>query len=323
MNALRVGIIGAGGIAEKMAYTLLKMPDARATAVAARSKEKAVAFAKRHGIAAAHGSYADLAADPNVDLVYIATPNSYHYEHCLLCLEHGKHVLCEKPFGIDSAQVRVVFEKAKSSGLFAGEAMWTRFLPLMTQVQNHVKDGVIGKLHFLSANMGNDVQQLQRIHDRSLGGGALYDLGIYALNFAATFIEEKPATMVSSCTRYGTFVDAQNSTVFTYPSGIIATLSSSITAGTDKNGILCGGDGYIIVEKINNPTAANYYTPAGELRMTLTPPPQITGLEYEITAAGEAIRSGQCECAQMRHQDTVELIEQMENIVEVWRMNNI
>ena len=318
MSRLGIGIVGAGMMAERMAATLVKMDAVEIRAIASRDGEKARGFAGTYGIPKAYGDYVRLVDDPDVQLVYIATPNSFHHEHCLLCLEHGKHVLCEKPFTMTSAQAREIFALGKKKHLLVAEAMWTRYMPFMHTMRTLLDDGVLGNLVFLEANIGNAVKHRERLREPLLGGGALLDLGVYALHFAAAFIDERPTGIMSSRVKLDTGVDAQNAVVLSYPSGVMATLSSTIMAATDKCGMIYGDEGYLLVENINNPQRAHRYSSDREFIETLTAPEQISGLEYEIQSVAQAVRDGLDECPELPHEAILDALELVEEIQAKW-----
>lgn len=167
MRQWNIGILGTGGIAEKMALTLSRMPEVRLLAAAARDEERARAFAQRHDAPKAYGSYLALAQDPDIDLIYIATPNNCHREHALLCLEHGKHVLCEKPFTINESEAIEVFAKATEKKLLVTEALWTRYMPLSLQLCQLLRDGTIGEPFLMQASM-SALAPLPRLKDLPL-----------------------------------------------------------------------------------------------------------------------------------------------------------
>ena len=192
---LKVGILGAGGIACAMAKTISQMPSACCFAVASRDLEKARKFAEKWGIKKAYGSYEEMLSDPGVDLVYVATPHSHHYPHVRLCLEHGKHVLCEKAFTVNAAQARELFRIAKDKRLLLTEAMWTRYLPMRGTINEVLRSGIVGKPWLLTANLGYMISDVERLKEPSLAGGALLDVGVYPLNFAAMVFGNDPVSM--------------------------------------------------------------------------------------------------------------------------------
>ena len=182
---VKMGILGAGKIAGVMAATLREMDSVECYAVASRDYDKANAFVKQYGFAKAYGSYEEMVKDSEVELVYVATPHSHHYDHIKLCLEHGKHVLCEKAFTLNAKQAEEVFAMAREKGLLLTEAIWTRYIPMRKRLDDVLASGVIGKPYMLTANLAYVVGDKERIVKAELGGGALLDLGVYTLNFAS------------------------------------------------------------------------------------------------------------------------------------------
>ena len=185
----RIGIIGAGWIADKMAQAIAPLSDIEISAIASRSIEKAQAFAKEHNIPKAYGSYKEMVCDPYIDLVYIATPHSHHYEHSMLCIEHGKHVLVEKAFTANADQAEKLIEAARAKGLFITEAIWTRYMPLSHKVKEIMESGIIGEPRIITATLCYMMEHKERIIRADLCGGALLDLGVYALNFARMYFQ--------------------------------------------------------------------------------------------------------------------------------------
>ena len=208
---MKVGILGAGGIARKMANTLAGMERAQGYAVASRNLEKAEAFAKEWNIPKAYGSYEEMLEDEQVDLVYVATPHSHHYEHVKLCLDHGKHVLCEKAFTVNADQAREVLSMAEEKGLLLTEAIWTRYMPSRKMVKDLAESGVIGKVTSLTANLGYSLRGVARMEEPGLAGGALLDLGVYPLNFAAMVFGDQVKSMESTVVKSDKGVDLENS----------------------------------------------------------------------------------------------------------------
>ena len=196
---MKFSILSTGKMAEKMARTTIsKMDDAEAYAVASRSPEKARAFADAWGFQKAYGSYEELVTDPEVELVYIATPHSLHYENAKMCLEHGRHVLVEKPFTMNTAQAAELIAISEAKNLLLAEGIWTRYMPSRTILSDLLRQGAIGKVTSLTANLGYPLTHKARMLDPKLGGGALLDVGVYPLNFALMAIEENISELFSS-----------------------------------------------------------------------------------------------------------------------------
>ena len=183
----RIGIIGAGWIADKMAEAIAPYKDMCVYAIASRSIEKAQQFAQERNIEKAYGSYEELVADPKVDLVYIATPHSHHFQHSMLALEHGKPVLVEKAFTANAQEAEILIRTAREKGIFITEAIWTRYMPLSHKVKELMESGIIGEPRALTATLCYMMEFKERIVKPELCGGALLDLGVYALNFARMY----------------------------------------------------------------------------------------------------------------------------------------
>ena len=188
---MKIGILGAGGIAVQMAKTVAGMKDVENYAVAARSFERAQAFAEKYGFSKAYGSYEEMLADPQVDLVYIATPHSHHYLHAKMCLEAGKNVLCEKAFTVNADQARKLFALAKEKNLLITEAIWTRYMPSRKMIDDIISSGVIGEVTAVIANLNYAISEVERIRKPELAGGALLDVGVYTINFASMVLGDK------------------------------------------------------------------------------------------------------------------------------------
>ena len=186
---MKVGIIGAGWIAEKAAITLNGMSDCEAYAIGSRSIEKAQTFAKEWNIPKAYGSYTELMADPDVDLVYIATPHSHHYDVTKAAIEAGKPCLVEKAFMANARQTKEILDLAHERRVFLAEAIWTRYQPVVGIVRKLIADGRIGVPHLITATLGYSMGNKERIVRPDLCGGALRDLGVYALNFVRMFTD--------------------------------------------------------------------------------------------------------------------------------------
>lgn len=252
---VNVAILGAGRIAHSMARTLVAMAaDPRYAglvapyAVAARDGGRAAAFAAEYGFPVSYGSYDELLADPDVDLVYIATPHSLHAEQGIACLKAGKNILVEKSFTANAAQARALLDAADGSGLLCTEAIWTRYMPSRAIVDRIVASGAIGELRSISANLCYPVSGKARMSDPAMAGGALLDVGVYPLNFIDMVMGghgEVPVERVeTSMTPYApTGVDAQNSTTLYYANGVMAVSTSSMLACSDRAGCIWGDKG--------------------------------------------------------------------------------
>ena len=259
MENFRVGIIGAGHIAEKMAWTLTQMQGAEPYAVASRSLDKAQCFGSKYGFRKAYGSYEELLDDPQVELVYVATPHSFHHRHVRMCLEKGKPVLCEKAFMLNRAQAEDVINLAREKKIFLAEAIWTRYEPSRRILEDIIASGEIGTPTFLKASLSYPVADKERLRKAELGGGALLDLGVYCINFALMNFGSDIESIRSSCIKNEEGMDMQETFTFQYKDGRTAMLAASVLCADDRQGIVSGEKGYVIADNINNPLRFDIY----------------------------------------------------------------
>ena len=317
MKTMRVGYIGAGNISGQMAETIARMSEVENYAVAARDPERAREFAERWGFSRAYGSYEELLADPDVDLVYVALPHSHHHRWTIAALEAGHHVLCEKAFAANERQAREMVECARERGLLLAEAIWTRYMPSRKMIEEIVSSGEIGEVTTVAANLGYRVDGNARMTDPALAGGALLDLTVYPLNFASMVLGNRIRRIAASMVPAATGVDGQDNVMIEYESGQMASLFSTMYAMTDREGQILGTKGFITVENINNPQVIRVYASDGltrELTREVAVPEQITGYEYELLSCKRAIEAGALECPEMPHAETLELMRQMDEI---------
>ena len=315
-----IGIMGSGNIAGIMAGTINKMKNVRVYAVASRQQVHADVFAGKYGCKKAYGSYADLVADKKVDLIYVATPHSEHYENVKMCLEAGKPVLCEKAFTLNAAQAEELVRIAAEHKVFLAEAMWTRYMPMLTTIREVIGSGIIGEPKTLTANLGYVISDKERLTNRALGGGALLDVGVYTINFALMIFGHNISKIASCCTFTETGVDEQNAICLQYYDGKAANLNSSMVSLSDRQGIIYGTKGFAVVENINNFESIAVYDKQYKKVASYKCPKQISGYEYEVAACIDAIKCGQIECAQMPHSETLRVMRIMDEIRSQWGM---
>ncbi len=315
---MRIAILGAGNIGATMARTINGMEDAQCYAVASRDLIKAEEFAKQYGVEKAYGSYEEMLKDPLVDLVYVATPHSHHYEHMKLCIAHKKPILCEKAFTANEAQAREVFELARKEQVFVTEAIWTRFVPMRKMLDDILTSDMIGTPYMLTANLGYLISQKERIAEPALAGGALLDIGIYPLNFAMMAFNGEVDKILSTATISEKGVDEQDSMTILYQDGKMAVLHATTKALTDRMGIISGSKGYLVVENINNPEEIRVYNTNREEIAKYQAPKQITGYEYEVQASMKAIREGKLECEEMPHEESLLMLRYMDQMRACW-----
>lgn len=319
MRQINMAILGAGNIAGQMAAAINGLQDrVCAYAVASRSLDKAQAFAQEWHFQKAYGSYEELAADPEADLVYIATPHAMHYDNARLCVEHGRAVLVEKAFTANAAQARALIELAREKKVFLTEAIWTRYMPARQIVEKLLAEGAIGEPLSLEAEFSVPLSHKQRMYDPALAGGALLDLGMYCLTFASMYFGDAVAEVISHAEKLDTGVDATDDIYYTYENGRKAHLRTSMVTGPVNRGEIRGTKGRIEVDTLNNFSAIRVYDGAGNLVQEPEIPAQINGYEYEVLASIRAMEAGEPECEEMPHAETVEIMEQMDRLRRQW-----
>ena len=325
---MKFAILGCGFIATKMAEAVkaIESRGVEAYAVASRSLTKAEKFAKDYGFGRAYGSYEELAKDPAVDLVYIATPHSEHYNNILLCLEHGKNLLVEKAFTANALMASEVIALAEEKGVFLSEAMWTRFLPAVQMVKDLILAGKIGKVESVEADFSMPLSHIERLRKPELAGGALLDLGIYSLTFADIFLtddeiagaENHIVQTKTHCVKLDTGVDATDWIDLVYANGQVAHLKTSMVAPLKNEGVIYGTDGFIRVLNLNDMVEIQLFDKAGTLLESITPPRIENCYEYEVLACKAALEKGQKECAEMPHSKTMQMMTQMDVLRASW-----
>mgnify|MGYP003294003986 CR=1 FL=1 len=315
---MKLGVLGAGNISSSVAPAWLALPQIECYAVASQTPGKAEAFAKEFGFAKTYDSYEAMAADPEVELVYVATPHSHHFEHMMLCLTHGKPVLCEKAFTMNAKQAQTIREYAENHGIFAGEAIWPRYMPSRDIIQKVLHSGKVGKIHTLTANLSYDIDHVRRIQEPALAGGALLDVGIYGLNFALMHFGDDIVRTDSSVCFADTGVDAQETITLHYRDGKMAVITAGVLARGDRKGIFYGDKGYAIVENINNPQSISVFDLTDTLVQRIEVPEQISGYEYEIREAMARIRADETESASMPLATSIAVMERMDALRREW-----
>lgn len=318
MQTFKIGIIGTGWIAEKMAITVQGMPKVEVYAVASREQARAEAFAKEYGVRCAYDSYLEMLEDENVELVYIASPHSHHYEHAKACILKNKPVLCEKAFTATAWQTEEILSLAKEKKVFITEAIWTRYMPLSQTVCDLLETGIIGRPQILSCNLGYPVWEKDRMQKAELAGGTLLDLGIYPINFASMVFGSDIKDIVSSCTKTESGMDAQNSMTFIYTDGRMAVLHSSMLAKTDRQAVVSGDKGHLIVQNCNNPERVLIVDDDYRVIARYDAPKQITGYEYQVYACIEALQNGWLESPYMPHAETLRIMRLMDELRKSW-----
>lgn len=317
---MKFAILAAGNIAGCMAEAVSGIDGVRKYAVASRDLGRAQAFAGRWGFERAYGSYEEMLCDPQVELVYVASPHSHHYEHARMCLLHGKHVLVEKAFTVNAGQAQELMELAQERGLLLTEAIWTRYMPSRKMIDEVVESGMIGKVTSLTANLGYVLPHIERMQKPELAGGALLDLGVYPINFALMVFHEEVEHVTSAAVMSPAGVDWINSITLTFRDGRMAVLHSNMLAQTDRQGVIFGDKGYIEVQNINNCEEIRVFDLERNMTARYSVPEQINGYEYEVISCQRALENGAVECEEMPHSETLRVMKLMDEIRRQWGM---
>jgi len=310
---VRWGFAGPGRIAEVVARDLALVPGARLTAVGSRAQERAEAFAVRHGAERAHGSYRALVEDPEVDVVYVATPHPQHHAIALAAIAAGKHVLVEKAFTATVAGAREVVEAAQAAGVFAMEALWTRFHPAAARVRELLADGAIGSVRAVTADLGIAAPRdlANRFYAPGLGGGALLDLGVY-VTALAHMVLGPPSEVVARGTLAETGVDAEAALLLVHPDGATASLTCSIISPSVGRARIDGTLGSIELKpRFHHPHGFTLRRAGAEPERVDLPPTGI-GYSHQLVEVTEAVRYGRTESAVMPLSATLEVMAVLE-----------
>lgn len=311
-------ILGAGSIAGRFMQGMLKVEDAYLAAVGSRDKAKGEAFAAPFG-AKAYTEYSQAILDPEVDVVYVATPHTLHLEHTLLALELGKPVLCEKPLAPNAEQVKAMAGKAQEKGLFLMEGMWMRFFPAIRQAVEWVRAGEIGPIHLVTADFGFAAAEnpASRLFDPDLAGGSLLDVGVYTIAFASMIFGKKPNRITGLADMTTTGVDGRMGCVLGYEGGGMASLFSAIRTNTPQEAKIIGECGQITIPKFWAPSAAQLYQ-GGRAIKEFSMSSDSEGFQFEIKAVQEDLRAGRLENAMMPLAESITIAETMDALRDQW-----
>lgn len=318
MKKIRWGILGCGRIARKFASDLRLVSDAELVAVGARELSTAQAFAKEFPAKHVHGSYDALVSNPEVDVIYVATPHGLHHQHVMLCLQHKKAVLCEKAFALNFRQAHEMSELAKSQKVFLMEAFWTRFLPHYIRAKQLIESGKIGRIKYFYGEFGfrPTAPVPARLYEPALGGGALLDIGVYPV-FMALDLLGKPDFIDAVMTPAHTGVDEQCSVRFQYNDGAIANLFCSLTTNLASGGDIGGTEGRIrFTHRMHGPTTLlEYYSGTVDTCQTIAfEKAKGFGYEYEISHVNKCLQNNYTESPVLTHEFTLLLMQTLDVI---------
>ena len=315
MTGLRWGILATGGIAHAFARDL-RTAGLDLRAVGSRRLEGARAFAEEFDVARVHGSYEALAADDDIDIVYIATPHPMHAENALLLLEHGKHVLIEKPFTLNADQAIAVRDLARAKGLLAMEAMWPRSLPHMIRIREIIESGTLGEIRAVFADHTQRISDdpAHRLNALELGGGALLDLGIYPVSFAWDMLGA-PTSITATARLGGTGADTEVATIFTHASGAVSTTLSSSRAAGPNTAHVVGTEGRIDIDRVwYTPTSFRVTAPDGTVLEEFVSDVEGRGMQFQALAAEEIIAGGATDSERLPIDETVAIMETLDAV---------
>ena len=313
-----VGILGAGHIAEKAAATLAAMDDMRCLAIGSRSLGKAQEFASRFGIERAYGSYEELLADQEVELVYIALPHSCHFAAARDCILAGKPCLVEKSFMMSSAEAAVILALSREKKVFVAEAMWPRYMPVRNIGRELIASGIIGQPRMVNASLAYEVSSKERVLRPELGGGALLDLGVYLLNFVRMYFDSPVDRLNTSCVLSETGVDATEDITMILSDGTLASLQASAWCQGGNEAVVAGTTGYLVFDDLINPKCIRVCRKRHVVEQEIPLPEQITGFEYQFRACRDAIADGMLEPPQMPHAETLYVMHLMDRLRSEW-----
>ncbi|MBF0244359.1 MAG: Gfo/Idh/MocA family oxidoreductase [Planctomycetes bacterium] len=316
---IRWGILGCGNIANKFAEGLKVLDNARLHAVASRSQAKADEFAAKHGAKVACGSYEQMLAREDVDVVYIASPHSEHCSHAILCLEAGKAVLCEKPLARNTGECLRMVECARGKGLFLMEAMWTRFLPVFVQVREWISKGAIGCPLMLHADFSfrTNFNPTSRLFDPALAGGGLLDVGVYTIALAQMVFGSRPTEIRSLANLGTTGVDEQNALLLGYAGGGLALLSSGVRTPGSMAARITGSEGAIEIPSFFNAKEATL-KPLGGAAETCRPEFVGTGYNYQAVEVMRCLQENLKESPIMPLEESLDIARIMDRARLEW-----
>jgi len=320
---MRWGILATGNIAKNFAKTISSMndPNESVVAVGSRDSERAESFASEFGIERAYGAYEDLAADTDVEAVYIATPNNLHYENTLLYLQNGKHVLCEKPFTTCAKDAEKLYAFAEEKRLFLMEGVWIRFLPLYDELKKVLRSGELGSIRHMNVQYGfiaNGARRERKFLSK-LGGGALLDIGIYNLTFLHMLTGQSPESFTSivHMSEYGT--DEYSALQLVYPDGVTAHSLQTIGMQIDRKAAILCSKGAVYLDDFQHAERLLVKPNEGEERI-IELPFEYNGFEYEIREVSRCIAEGKTYSYRFTPEESLAVLKTMDEIRESWNM---
>lgn len=319
-NKIRWGIIGTGHISGKFAEALAILPEAELTAIASRDLKTATTFAAKYNVGKAYATYEELADDPEIDVIYIGTPHSFHLENSVMCMQKGKAVLCEKAFAINAAEAREMVRVARENNVFLMEAMITRHVPLIKTVLEWIRDGRIGEVRMVKASRcarGVFMPGARQLNPE-LGGGSLLDVGVYVISFASMIFKKSPVEIVGLSHIGELGSDEQGIAILKYDKGELADLSFALKTAASNEAFILGTEGYIkVCDVFAVPTKASLFINREEVDVIEMP---LIGnaLNYEAEEVMRCLKAGLKESPYMPLDESVQIMEIMDQIRKLW-----
>ena len=315
MKTTTWGIIGPGKIANKFATALEMVEGAALGAIASRDLARGQEFAARHNVATVYDDYAALAADPAIDAIYVATPHGFHAEHSILCLKHGKAVLCEKPMALNAGEVEAMITAAREAKVFLMEAMWTRFVPLMRSIMELIASGRIGTVKYARADFGfyASFDPNGRLFNIRLGGGSLLDIGIYPL-FLCVQLLGRPNAITAFGRLSPTGSDETCHAVLGFEDGATAVVSSTLACQTSLSAEIAGTQGMIRIGTSWYKNNRYEWNRTGEAAQLVELEPLVNGFEYQIREVMECLDKGLIESPSLPHSFSLMMAQTMDAI---------
>lgn len=319
MIDFKVGIMGAGNIAGIVAETLNKLDAFVPYAIASRDIDKANEFGDKYNVEKRYGSYEELVNDPDVELIYIATPHAFHAEEAKMCINAGKPVLVEKAFSYNEETAKEVLMLSEDKNVFCGEAMWMRFMPMYHLMKEYIDKGLIGNLRTINCSLGYDLREIDRLKNPELAGGSLLDLGVYVINLVSMLFQDDFMALPSGCAKIPAGVDCQETMLFQSKKGAVASATVTFLYKADNKVMIYGDKGYIEVDELICPKQFKIYQADGQVVVdTKLPERQITGYEFEFLSARDAIILGRTDCEEMPHAETLKMMKFMDMYRKAW-----
>lgn len=315
MATFKWGILGPGLIAQKFATGVKALKDAQIYAVGSRSLERANAFADQYGAPKRYGNYTELVNDPDVDAIYIATPNTLHMDHTIFCIKAGKPVLCEKPFTMNAAQAKRSIECARKENVFLMEAMWTRCLPIYDTVRKWIADGELGQVQIVKGDFGfrETWADEDRHANMNIGGGALLDIGVYPIALAYMAFGAPPTKAEGIAHFYGTGADRQTAILLGYEKGQMALMACTFDTPMNDEAWIYGTEGQVHIPTFWHATEASLIK-NGKTVQKVSAPFMANGYEYEALEAMKCIKAGRKESPLIPLEETYQIVKTMDEI---------